>query len=94
MAALSFDDLELLDDQSLKLVLQAVVYEQLLPALAFASEVLKERIFNMLAEKARDLLLEDLHSPDYITESDAAAAQIRIEAIMARLQQSHDLRLA
>ena len=47
MPPLSFDDLASLDDESLKLVLQSVVYEHLLPALAFASEELKGRVLGV-----------------------------------------------
>ena len=81
MPPLSFDDLASLDDESLKLVLQSVVYEHLLPALAFASEELKGRVLGLLDDKARELLLDDLRGEN-TSESEAAIAQIAIEKIM------------
>ena len=84
MPPLSFDDLASLDDKSLKLVLQSVVYEHLLPALAFASEGLRARVVGLLDDKARELLFDDLRGED-ISESDAAMAQIAIVRDMPQM---------
>ena len=54
-------DAGLLDPQQVRTVLnlQSVVYEHLVPALAFASEGLRGRVLGFLGDKARELLLDE-----------------------------------
>jgi flagellar motor switch protein FliG len=92
MAKLTFLDLERLDDPSTQVVLHGVSYEQLAIALAPTSDSFKQRIYQNMSARATKILQDDMEERSPVPESDSAANQLEIEAIMEGFQDADELR--
>ena len=81
-----FEDLVLLDDKSLRLVLQSVDNKELAKALKSASDEVKEKIFGNLSERVQTVLQEEIEYTGPMRLSDIEAAQQTIVDQIRRLE--------
>jgi len=83
---LVFEDIVLLDDRSIRLVMQNVDTKELAKALKSASDEVKERIFGNVSERVRTILQEEIEYLGPTRLSDIEAAQQVIVEQMQRLE--------
>ena len=79
----TFNDLAIIDDESLSRLVKQIPRETLVTALASASDEIKNRVFGVVSERAVELICEDL---DLLPEnSDSQHAQEKIVLIMKEM---------
>jgi flagellar motor switch protein FliG len=86
-----FDDLLLLQDQSLQKVLGEVAAKDLALAMKGAAEAVNERVLNNLSSRARDTLTEEMEYLRSIPPTQIQQAQKMIVDVIQRLDQAGDL---
>lgn len=77
-AMYTFEDLSMLDQKSLRSLLESVPSDKLVLSLKTASEKLKEQIFSSMSKRASDRLREDLEILGGVRLADVEAAQREI----------------
>jgi flagellar motor switch protein FliG len=82
----TFEDLERLDDRSLREILREAPAPDLLPALKAATPELRDRLLAVLPTRAAALMREDLDALPPVRLSEALAAQARVCALARRLE--------
>ena len=82
----TFADLIKIDDRGIQTLLREVPQDKLLRALKTASDGLRDKIFNAMSERARELLKDDLAAMGPTKVSEIEAAQREIVAIVKRLE--------
>ncbi|MFQ5559132.1 MAG: flagellar motor switch protein FliG [Nitrospinota bacterium] len=70
-----FDDLEKVDGRGIQTILKEVGNEDLLLSMKTASELLKEKIFSNMSERAAQMMREDLQAMGPVKLSDVEKAQ-------------------
>ena len=83
---LVFEDIILLDDRSIRLVMQNVETKELAKALKSASDEVKQRIFGNVSERVQTVLQEEIEYLGPTRLSDIEAAQQIIVEQMQRLE--------
>lgn len=73
-----FEDLRKVDDRAFREILKHVDKQELTLALRTASEELKEKFFNNMSERAREMLQEDMEIMGPVRISDVEEAQQKI----------------
>jgi len=91
---LVFDDLEKIDDRGIQLILKELSTEELSLALKTASDVLKEKIFKNMSQRAVKLLKEDMESKGPVKVSDVENAQKNIVKIARKLSDEGTVMIA
>ena len=81
----TFEDLLSVQDRNIQLILKDVSSDILSKALKIASENMKEKIFNNMSERARDMLKDDIENMGPIKVKDAEKAQKDIMAVVKKL---------
>lgn len=89
-----FEDLKVLDDRSMQKVLKDVDMKDLALALKAASDALKEKIYNNMSERARDMVKEELEfmGPARLTEVEKV--QQKIVDVVRKLSESGEIVIA
>jgi flagellar motor switch protein FliG len=82
---LTFEDLLRLDDRGMQTLLKEIARDDLLLALKTASPAMREKIFGNLAQRAADILREDLDAMGPVRVKDVEQAQAGIVAAARRL---------
>jgi len=82
-----FEDIVLLDDRSLRSVMQSIENKELAKALKSASDEVKNKIFKTLSERVKTILLEEIEYLGPMRLSDIEAAQQNIVDQIRRLEE-------
>lgn len=82
----TFEDLAHLDDRSVQVLLKEVSSEDIGIALKGASDVMKEKIFANMSERASAMLKEDLEAMGPVRLSDVEKAQVKIAMVAKKLE--------
>ncbi len=89
-----FDDLAGLDDKGIQVLLKEVSTEDLTLALKTASQVLKDKIFKNMSQRASELLKEDIQLRGPARVSDVEKAQLAIVKTARKLEAEGKIILA
>lgn len=81
----TFDDLLHVDDRGIQAILKDISSEDLSVALKGATDVMKEKIFSNMSERAATMLKEDLEAMGPIRLSEVESAQIKIAMVAKKL---------
>ncbi len=82
----TFEDLAHLDDRSVQVLLKEVSSEDIGLALKGASDLMKEKIFANMSERASAMLKEDLEAMGPVRLSDVEKAQVKIAMVAKKLE--------
>lgn len=82
---LVFDDLEKIDDKGIQMILKEISTEDLSLALKTASDILKEKIFKNMSQRAVQILKEEIETRGAVKVSDVEAAQQNIVKVARKL---------
>jgi len=86
-----FDNLMQLDDRGFQRLVRDVAQENLLTALKGVDEVLAERFFNNMSERAAEILREDMEASGPVKLADVEAAQKEIVKTAKKLADEGEL---
>ncbi|MBI5599109.1 MAG: flagellar motor switch protein FliG [Deltaproteobacteria bacterium] len=86
-----FADLSKVDDRGLQALLKDISNEQLAVAMKAANDALKDKFFNNMSERARDMLKEDIETRGPVKLSEVEKAQQEIVKVARRLEQEGKL---
>ncbi len=84
----TFEDLQKIDDEGIRLILRDVTSEDLLVALKTASDEVKIKIFTNMSGRASEMLEEDLEMLVPTKISQVEKAQQKIVSICKHLEES------
>jgi flagellar motor switch protein FliG len=87
----TFEDLINVDNRGLQLVMREVRNDTLTMALKSASEEVREKIYNNISHRAREIIKEDLEALGPVKLSDVEAAQQGIVQLALRLEEEGKL---
>ena len=82
-----FEDIILLDNQSIRTLLTEVDNKDLALALKAASDALKEKIFSNMSERASSMIIEDMDFMGPVRLKDVEEAQQKILDVVRRLEE-------
>jgi len=88
-----FDDLVNVDDRGIQMILKEVSTEDLSLALKTTSEVLKEKIFRNMSQRAAQILKEDMEVKGPVKVSEVEKSQQNIVKIARKLEEEGKLML-
>ncbi len=91
---LVFDDLDKIDDRGIQLILKELSTEDLSMALKTASNVLKEKIFKNMSQRAVQILKEEMETRGPVKVSDVEASQQNIVRIARKLDEEGKIMIA
>jgi flagellar motor switch protein FliG len=83
----TFEDLVQINNRAMQLILREVKNETLILALKTASEGVKEKIFNNISERAREIITEDIEAMGPVRLSDVEEAQQGVLRVALRLEE-------
>jgi flagellar motor switch protein FliG len=86
-----FEDIKLVNDKGIQSVLKEIENDELSIALKTASDVLQDKIFGNMSERAAEMVKEDMEFMGPVRVSDVEAAQQRIVDIVRRLEEAGDV---
>jgi len=86
-----FDNLMQLDDRGFQRLVRDIAQENLLMALKGVDDVLAERFFNNMSERAADILREDMEASGPVKLADVEAAQKEIVRTAKKLADEGEL---
>ncbi len=86
-----FEDILRVNDKGIQAVLKEVENDELALALKTASEMLREKIFSNMSERAASLIKEDMEYMGPVRVSDVEGAQQRIVDVVRRLEESGEV---
>lgn len=89
-----FENLADIDDRGFQLLLREIQSESLIIALKGSSEVLREKVFKNMSQRAAEMLREDLEAKGPVRVSEVEAEQKEILKIARRLADDGQLALA
>jgi flagellar motor switch protein FliG len=81
----TFDDLLKLDDQGIQVLLKEVSNDDIRVALKGAAELIKDKIFRNMSERASMMLKEDIEAMGPVRVSDVEKAQISVAMVAKKL---------
>lgn len=88
-----FENLIDVDDRGFQTLLREIASDQLLLALRGADEVLKEKIFKNMSQRAAEMLRDDLEAAPPARLSDVEGAQKEILSVARRLSDAGEINL-
>ena len=88
-----FENLIEVDDRGFQTLLREIASDQLLLALRGADEVLKEKIFKNMSQRASEMLRDDLEAAPPARLSDVEGAQKEILSVARRLADAGEINL-
>lgn len=91
---LVFDDLEKIDDKGIQMILKELSTEDLSLALKTASDILKEKIFKNMSQRAVQILKEEIETRGAVKVSDVEAAQQNIVRVARKLDEEGKIVIA
>jgi len=91
---LVFDDLDKIDDRGIQLILKELSTEDLSMALKTASDILKEKIFKNMSQRAVQILKEEMETRGPVKVSDVEAAQQNIVKVARKLDEEGKIMIA
>jgi flagellar motor switch protein FliG len=89
-----FDDLVYIEDRGIQRILREVDKNDLALSLKVADEKLKDKIFNNMSERAKELLKEELSYLGPVRLKEVEAAQTRIVEIVKQLEDQGEIVVA
>lgn len=89
-----FDDIQLVDDRGIQALLREIEQNDLVLALKSASDVLKEKIYRNMSERAALLVKEEMEFLGPVRVSDVESAQQKIVDIVRRLEEAGEVIIA
>ena len=90
---LVFEDLAAIDDRGMQALLREVPGDNLILALKGGSDVIKEKIFKNMSQRAAEMMRDDLDAKGPVRLSEVETAQKEILAIARRMSEAGDLAL-
>ena len=90
----TFEDLAQLDDRGVQVLLKEISSEDISVALKGASDVMKEKIFANMSERAAAMLKEDVEAMGPVRLSDVEKAQVKIAMTAKKLEGEGKLALS
>jgi flagellar motor switch protein FliG len=90
----TFEDLAALDDRGVQVLLKEISSEDISVALKGASEVMKEKIFSNMSERAAAMLKEDVEAMGPVRLSDVEKSQVKIAMTAKKLEGEGKLALS
>ncbi|MBI5635206.1 MAG: flagellar motor switch protein FliG [Nitrospirae bacterium] len=88
-----FDDLISVDDRGMQMILKEISTEDLSLALKTASEVLRDKVFKNMSQRAAQILKEDMEVKGPVKVSDVEKAQQNIVKVARKLEEEGKLML-
>jgi flagellar motor switch protein FliG len=88
-----FGDLQEIDDRGIQELLREVTSDKLVIALKAADELLKQKFFKNMSERAAEMLKDDLESKGPVRLSEVEAAQKEIVVTARRMADEGRLQL-
>jgi len=82
-----FEDILSIDDRGIQTILKEVSREDLVLALKSASEALKDKIINNMAERAAEMLKDEMEAKGPVKVSEVEGAQMNITKITRMLEE-------
>jgi len=82
----TFEDLSQLDDRGVQVLLKEVSSEDISVALKGASDLMKDKVFSNMSERAAAMLKEDLEAMGPVRLSDVEKAQVKIAMVAKKLE--------
>jgi flagellar motor switch protein FliG len=89
-----FEDLLYIDDRGIQRILREVDKKELALSLKVVDEKLKQKIFQNMSERARELLQEELQYMGPVRLKDVEAAQTRVVEIVKQLEEQGEIVVA
>ncbi len=89
-----FDDLVYIEDRGIQRILREVDKNDLALSLKIADEKLKDKIFNNMSERAKELLKEELSYLGPVRLKEVEAAQTRVVEIVKQLEDQGEIVVA
>ena len=90
----TFEDLAQLDDRGVQVLLKEISSEEIAVALKGASDVMKEKIYSNMSERAAAMLREDLEAMGPVRLSDVEKSQVKIAMTAKKLEGEGKLALS
>lgn len=91
---LVFDDLEKIDDRGIQMILKELSTEDLSLALKTASDILKDKIFGNMSQRAVQILKEEMETMGPVKVSDVEGAQQNIVRAARKLDEEGKIVIA
>ncbi|RJQ45394.1 MAG: flagellar motor switch protein FliG [Nitrospiraceae bacterium] len=91
---LVFDDLEKVDDRGIQLILKEISTEDLTLALRTASDILKQKIFKNMSQRAVQILKEEMEAKGPVKVTEVEKAQQNIVKIARKLDEDGKIAIA
>lgn len=89
-----FEDLVLVDDKGLQKLLRSIETRDLAIALKGASEMIKEKVFKNMSERAGEMVIDEIETIGSIRMKDVETAQTMITKIIQDLYQKSEIIIA
>ena len=89
-----FEDLVYVDDRGIQRILREVDKKDLAMAMKVTDDKLKQKIFNNMSERARDLLKEELQYMGPVRLKEVEVSQTRIVEIVKQLEEQGEIAVA
>ncbi len=86
-----FEDILLVNDKGIQAMLKEIDNDELAIALKTASDVLKQKVFTNMSERAGQLIQEEMEFMGPVRVSDVEAAQQRIVDVVRRLEDAGEI---
>lgn len=90
---LVFEDLAAIDDRGMQTLLRELPGDNLILALKGGSDVMKEKVFKNMSQRAAEMMRDDLDAKGPVRLSEVETAQKEILAIVRRMSEAGDLAL-
>jgi len=90
----TFEDLVNIDNRAMQMILREIKNETLTLSLKTASETVKDKIFNNISERAKEIIKEDIEALGPVRLSDVEEAQQGIVRIALRLEEEGQIVIA
>lgn len=90
----TFEDLVNIDNRAMQMILREIKNETLTLSLKTASETVKDKIFNNISERAKEIIKEDIEAMGPVRLSDVEEAQQGIVRIALRLEEEGQIVIA
>jgi flagellar motor switch protein FliG len=89
-----FEDLVLVDDKGLQKLLRSIETRDLAIALKGASEMIKEKVFKNMSERAGEMVIDEIETIGSVRMKDVETAQTMITKIIQDLYQKSEIIIA
>ncbi len=89
-----FEDLNKIDDRGIQMIMKEISTEDLTIAMKTASDMLKEKIFSNMSQRAADILKEEMEGKGPVRVTEVEKAQLNIIGVAKRLDEEGKIAIA